>query len=127
MVNIQTKADIIEWSVRMTEKRYFKRMWGDEFYIFDSETISEKEFDEKVDYEGYEVFVNSLMSVDVVDLLNSLSEENEQLQARNDRQAETIGELYNLIEKEDWEALTQIMQDFKDCEEQLRKEWKRYE
>ena len=84
----------------------------------------------------------------IVDLLNELAEENErlktkntaylqdiemfkekntELQLRNDRQAETIGELYNLIEKNDWKALQQIIQDFKDCEEQLRKEWKRYE
>ena len=27
----------------MTEKRYFKKMWEEEYYIFDSQTISEKE------------------------------------------------------------------------------------
>ena len=59
--------------------------------------------------------------------LDLLMEENAQLQLRNYRQAETIGELYNLIEKEDWKALQQIIQDFKDCEEQLQKEWARYD
>ena len=59
--------------------------------------------------------------------LNKLNEENEQLQERNDRQANSLDELYNLIEKEDWKALQQIIQDFKDCEEQLQKEWKCYE
>ena len=85
---------------------------------------------------------------DVAPLLNALAEENEQLktdnnaylqdievykekntelQLRNDRQANSLDELYNLIEKEDWEALQQIIQDFKDCEEQLQKEWRKYD
>ena len=63
----------------------------------------------------------------VLHLLNELNDENEQLQARNDRQANSLDELYNLIEKQDWEALKQIIQDFKDCEEQLQKEWRKYD
>ena len=63
----------------MTEKRYFKRMWEDEFYIFDSQTISEKEFDEKVEYEDYQAFADSLMGDEVVDRLNELDKENRKL------------------------------------------------
>lgn len=61
----------------MTEKRYFKRMWEDEFYIFDSQTISEKEFDEKVEYEDYQAFADSMEGDKVVDKLNELNEEKE--------------------------------------------------
>lgn len=61
----------------MTEKRYFERRWGDEFYIFDSQTISEKDFDEKVEYEDYRAFADSLMGDEVIDLLNELYEENQ--------------------------------------------------
>lgn len=52
--------------------------------------------------------------------------ENEQLQARNDRQAKRLGELYELMAKKDWESLTEIIDDFKRCEEQLQKEWGTY-
>lgn len=54
----------------MTEKRYFERMWGEEYYIFDSQTISEKEFDEKFEYEGYKAFEDSLTGEEILDLLN---------------------------------------------------------
>ena len=63
---------------------------------------------------------------DVAPLLNALAEQNVQLQERNDRQANSLDELYNLIEKQDWEALKQIIQDFKESDEQLQKEWKCY-
>lgn len=63
----------------MTKKRYFERMWEGEYYIFDSQIISEKEFDEKVEYEDYRAFEDSMSGDDVVDRLNELSEENEQL------------------------------------------------
>ena len=63
----------------MTEKRYFKREWGEEFYIFDSQVISEKEFDEKVQYEDYQAFIDSMRADEVVDLLNTFHDENQQL------------------------------------------------
>ena len=87
-------------------------------------------------------------SINVVDMLNELNDENEklekknnaylqgievlkekntELQLRNDRQANSLDELYNLIEKEDWKALQQIIQGFRDCEEQLQKEWRKYD
>ena len=36
----------------MTAKRYFKRMWEEEYYIFDSNTISESDFEEKLEYQN---------------------------------------------------------------------------
>lgn len=60
-------------------KRYFKKMWEEEFYIFDSQVISEKEFDEKVEYEDYQAFADSLMGDEVVDRLNELDKENRKL------------------------------------------------
>lgn len=153
----------------MTSKRYFKRMWEEEYYIFDSETISENEFDEKVEYEDYQAFEDSMLGDEVVERLNTLNDENEQLkernkkrlqrlknqrkglekqqeaiwgykgdikqlkkeneqlQARNDRQAKRLAELYELISKKDWESLTEIIDDFCSCEEQLQREWRIYE
>ena len=52
-----------------------------------------------------------------------LEEENEQLKQRNDRQAKQLDRLYSLIEEKDWTALSDIIDDFKRCEEQLQKEW----
>ena len=85
---------------------------------------------------------------DTVDLLNELSEERGQLkqevesihskniillehcddlQERNDRQADTIRELYNLIEKQDWETLTDRIEELNKAEEQLKIEMRCYE
>ena len=52
-----------------------------------------------------------------------LEEENEELKQRNDRQAKQLDRLYSLIEEKDWTALSDIINDFKRCEEQLQKEW----
>ena len=54
--------------------------------------------------------------------INKLTDENEQLQQRNDRQAKRLGELYELMAKKDWESLTEIIDDFCSCEEQLQRE-----
>ncbi len=59
--------------------------------------------------------------------LNKLYEDNEQLKQRNNRQAKQLDKLYTLIEKEDWQALKGIIQDFQKCEEQLQRESKYYE
>ena len=74
----------------MTEKRYFKRMWEEEYYIFDSETISEKVFDEKVEYEDYRAFADSLMGDEVVEKLNELNDENQDLKSFNQDLAEEL-------------------------------------
>lgn len=60
---------------------------------------------------------------EVVDLLN----ENEQLKQRNDRQAKQLDRLYGLVEEKNWTALSDIIDDFKRCEEQLQKEWRTYD
>ena len=74
----------------MTEKRYFKRMWEGEYYIFDSYTISEKEFDEKVEYEDYRAFADSMTGEEVVDKLNKLNNVNKELKDKNSQLQETL-------------------------------------
>ena len=103
----------------MTEKRYYQRDFEELYYIIDSNVISEKEFDEKEMYEGYTAFEDSMTGEEIVELLN----ENEQLKSRIDNQAEQLGRLYNLIEEKDWRTLTDILDDFKRCDEQLQREW----
>ena len=61
------------------------------------------------------------------DRLNWLVEENEELKQRNNRQAKQLDRLYHLIEEKDWRTLSDIIDDFKRCEEQLQQEWKRYD
>lgn len=61
----------------MTAKRYFKRMWEEEYYIFDSNTISESDFEEKLEYQGYKAFEDSMMGDEVVNRLNELHDENQ--------------------------------------------------
>ena len=56
-----------------------------------------------------------------------LNDENEQLKQRNDRQAKQLDRLYGLVEEKDWTALSDIIDDFKRCEEQLQKEWGVYD
>ena len=68
-----------------------------------------------------------LSNEQVLKILNQLTDENERLQARNDRQAKRLAELYELMAKKDWESLTEIIDDFKRCEEQLQREWRTYE
>ena len=72
----------------MTEKRYFKKMWGEEYYIFDSNTISESDFEEKLEYQDYKAFADSMMGDEVVNRLNELHKENTHIK-------NTIKEAYN--------------------------------
>ena len=67
----------------MTKKRYYEKEYGEEYYIFDSEIITEKEVEEKIDYEGYKAFEDSLTGEEIVDLLNN-----------NEKLNRTIQELY---------------------------------
>ena len=62
----------------MSEKRYFKVEYDEEWYLFDSTTISEQLVKEQAEY-GYGVFANTLSPSEVVGLLNELSEENREL------------------------------------------------
>ena len=58
----------------MSEKRYFKIEYGEEWYLFDSTTISEQLVEEQAEY-GYGVFANYLSPSEVVDLLNEQQEQ----------------------------------------------------
>lgn len=58
----------------MTE-RYYKREYEHEYYIFDSEVITEDEFEEKYEYEGYRAFENCMMGDEVIDRLNHYSKQ----------------------------------------------------
>jgi tRNA C32,U32 (ribose-2'-O)-methylase TrmJ len=69
------------------------------------------------------IYVDKNELDELVDRYNRLKEENEQVQARNDRQAKQLDNLYTLIEKQDWKTLKGIIQEFQECEEQLKKEW----
>ena len=53
----------------MSEKRYFKVEYDEEWYLFDSTTISEQLVKEQAEY-GYGVFANSLSPSEIVGLLN---------------------------------------------------------
>ena len=52
--------------------RYFKKEWEESYYIFDSETITEKEVDESIEYD-YTVFSMSMTGDEIVDRLNTYS------------------------------------------------------
>ena len=72
----------------MSEKRYFKIEYDEEWYLFDSTTISEQLVKEQAEY-GYGVFANSLSPSEIEGLLNekesrinTLVKENEQLKEK---------------------------------------------
>ena len=67
--------------------------------------------------------INYLSNFGLHVTLDKKNKENEELKQRNDRQAKQLDRLYNLIEEKDWTALSDIIDDFKRCEEQLQKEW----
>ena len=58
--------------------------------------------------------------------MRNVLNENKQLQQRNNRQAKQLDRLYNLVGEKDWRTLSDILDDFKRCEEQLQKEWGTY-
>ena len=102
----------------MTKKRYnvFKNRIGNwivEDNVDDKYLLNIPKFLGFNDKESANVFCNEL---------NLLHKENEQLQQRNDRQAKQLDRLYSLIEEKDWRALSDIIDDFKRCEEQLQRE-----
>ena len=78
----------------MTEKRYFSIDYDEEYYIFDSNKISEEEVLEKAEY-SYDIFGESLMEDDIVNLLN----ENEQLKASNVEMEDYLGRLEERIQE----------------------------
>ena len=91
----------------MTEKRYYKRDYEELYYIIDSNTISEEEFDEKMEYDGYTAFEDSLTGEEIVDLLN----ENEQLKQSHKELGTAYDELVKLgnsLEKENEQLKQQL-------------------
>ena len=67
-----------------------------------------------------------LTTGEMEDYLARMEEENKELQERNNRQAKQLGNIYHLIEKQDWKTLKGIIEEFKECEEQLQSEWGTY-
>ena len=77
---------------------------------------------------------------DIIDLCNKLWEqtqrfekynqrlvkENMELKERNNRQYKQLNQLYRLIEEENWEILKQMINELKENEKQLQREWKYY-
>ena len=98
----------------MTEKRfvYYEHKGAD--YILENPNT---------DLDFIEMLGDCLDEKEIVNRLNGLYEENKELKQRNDRQAKQLDRLYSLIEEKDWTALSDIIDDFKRCEEQLQKEW----
>ena len=58
--------------------------------------------------------------------MKSVLRKNRELEERNNKQYERLSQLYDLIEKQDWESLTGIIQELEEAEEQLQKEWGNY-
>ena len=71
-------------------------------------------------------YIEDMSQEQVIDLLNSLNDENEELKKRNNRQAKQLDNIYSLIEQKDWRALSDIIDDFKKCEERLEREERLY-
>lgn len=75
----------------MTEKRYFKREWEEEYYIFDSTNITEEKVDRESEY-GYDVFADSMQGDEVVDKLNEQYIEIQRVYSTLDNRIEKLQE-----------------------------------
>lgn len=67
----------------MSGKRYFKVEYDEEWYLFDSDTISEELVTEQAEY-GYGVFVNSLSPSEICERLNEQQARIKELEEEND-------------------------------------------
>lgn len=106
----------------MTGKRFTSFIEDDGYWIRD-------EYNFKIIATGLKFGVSENLTAK----LNKLNAENielekeiKELQERNNRQAKQLGNIYHLIEKQDWKTLKGIIEEFKECEEQLQKEWSTY-
>lgn len=77
----------------MSEKRYFKVEYDEEWYLFDSTTISEQLVEEQAEY-GYGVFANSLSPSEIVDLLNEQQSTIEALEKENEQLRKKLEQIY---------------------------------
>ena len=75
-------------------------------------------------------FADENCETDFLELVNSviydLTKENMELKERNNRQYKQLKELYDLIEHSDWETLIELINELKENEKQLQREWKCY-
>ena len=109
-------------------KRYYEKSYDELYYIFDSITLPEEEFEEKVKYYGYTVFADSLTPHEVLDLLN----EHARLKSRYKVLHTQFQDLKKFLENnlnEYWtrEKLNEKIIKLSDENEQLKKEIKVYE
>lgn len=81
----------------MTEKRYFKKEYEEQYFIFDSTTINEETISEFEEID-IRLFADSLTGDEVVNLLNELSKENQKLKKYNKGQELEIIRLHNLAD-----------------------------
>lgn len=101
----------------MTKRFELRLCSNGTYYVYENGTLTDIDFDK----------FNKESAYGLIDEVNALYEEKEQLKQRNDRQAKQLDRLYSLIEEKDWIALSDIIDDFKRCEEQLQKEWGTYD
>ena len=82
----------------MNKKRFFEIDYDEIYYIIDSSRLQRKEtaFEDEEEYQRY-CLENSLMGVEVVGLLNSLSEENKQLRKENEEYEEEAEDMQTKI------------------------------
>lgn len=86
-------------------KRYYQKDFEELYYVIDSEVISEKEFDEKLEYGGYKAFEDSLTGEEIIDLLN----ENEELKIRISCTADVLQKHYNYAHDQAYRNINNVL------------------
>ena len=114
----------------MTEnKRYFQKEYDEQYYIFDSETITEKEFEEKYEYEDYQAFVDSMQGYEVVNRLNEqhdkISEQAIQIDFLQD-ESNDFRNKYNTTKKDETQLSIDFMGYKMKIAETLQKHYDKY-
>lgn len=102
----------------MAEKRYYQRDYEELYYIIDSQVISEKDFDERVEYDGYNAFEDSLTGEEIVGLLNENEQLKQQLRIFEDGLKSEIKQ--TKITMEDWHECLTDCRKLKEENEQLK-------
>lgn len=93
----------------MTKKRYFKKEWEEEYYIFDSTHISEEKVDEESEYD-YNVFAEFMQGDEVVDKLNEQEERIRELEWSNKilRANRKDCERGRIFERKQWDEMDKM-------------------